>query len=56
MPSAKRSSDCGGSFLNKKVATWGNEYVLRQADEIWVGDISPSGMLAGLGLTQVDRA
>ena len=48
-----------GSTLNKKVATWCNEYVLRQADEIWVGDLSPSGMLAamlaGLGLTQVDR-
>ena len=35
----------GGSQLNKKVATWCNEYVLRQAGEIWVGDISPNGML-----------
>ena len=35
-----------GSRLNKKVATWCNEYVLRHADEIWVGDISPNGMLA----------
>ena len=35
-----------GSRLNKKVATWCNEYVLRQASEIWVGDITPSGMLA----------
>ena len=35
-----------GSRLNKKVATWCNEYVLRHADEIWAGDISPNGMLA----------
>lgn len=35
-----------GSRLNKKVTTWCNEYVLRQASEIWVGDITPSGMLA----------
>lgn len=34
-----------GSRLNKQVATWCNEYVLRQASEIWVGDITPSGML-----------
>lgn len=34
-----------GSRLNKKVATLCNEYVLRQASEIWVGDITPSGML-----------
>lgn len=34
-----------GSSLNKKVATWCNEYVIRNADEIWVGDISPNGML-----------
>jgi hypothetical protein len=33
------------SSLNKKVATWCNEYVLRHAREIWVGDISPNGML-----------
>lgn len=43
-----------GSRLNKKVATWCNEYVLRQAGEIWVGDISPNGMLSamltGMGL------
>ena len=42
-----------GSHLNKKVATWCNEYVLRHADEIWVGDISQNGMLhvmiSGLG-------
>jgi hypothetical protein len=37
-----------GSGLNKKVATWCNEYVLRQAAEIWVGDITPNGMLATL--------
>lgn len=44
----------GGSALNKKVATWCNEYVLRHAQEIWVGDISPNGMLATLieGLRQ----
>lgn len=34
-----------GSRLNKKVATWCNEYVLRHASEIWVGDISPGGLL-----------
>ena len=34
-----------GSKLNKKVATWCNEYVIRHADEIWVGDIAGSGML-----------
>ena len=34
-----------GSRLNKKVATWCNEYVLRHADEIWVGDLSQNGML-----------
>ncbi len=42
------------SRLNKKIATWCNEYVLRNADEIWVGSISSNGMLAqmlaGLGL------
>ena len=36
------------SRLNKKVATWCNEYVLRHADEIWVGDISPNGMLSSM--------
>lgn len=34
-----------GSRLNKKVATWCNEYILRHAEEIWAGDISPNGML-----------
>ena len=38
----------GGSRLNKKVATWCNEYVLRHADEVWVGDISPNGMLSSM--------
>ena len=38
----------GGSVLNKKVATWCNEYVLRQAGEIWVGNIAPTGTLASL--------
>lgn len=37
-----------GSALNKKVATWCNEYVLRHAGEIWVGDIAPNGMLSML--------
>ncbi len=38
----------GGGRLNKKVATWCNEYVLRNAMDIWVGDITPNGMLAVL--------
>ena len=41
------------SRLNKKIATWCNEFLLKNADEIWTGDISPNGMfaqmLAGLG-------
>lgn len=37
-----------GSALNKRVATWCNEYVLRHADEIWTGDIAEGGMLATL--------
>ena len=37
-----------GSRLNKKVATWCNEYVLRHASEIWGGDISPNGMLSSM--------
>ena len=35
-----------GSRLNKKVATWCNEFVLKNADEIWAGDLAPNGMLA----------
>lgn len=52
------SPQANGSPLNKKVATWCNEYVLRQAAEIWVGDISPNGMLATLieGLRQEEDA
>ena len=42
-----------GSRLNKKIATWCNEFLLRNADEIWAGDLSPNGMLmqmlVGLG-------
>lgn len=42
-----------GSRLNKKIATWCNEFLLKNAAEVWVGDISPNGMLAqmlaGLG-------
>ena len=34
-----------GSRLNKKIATWCNEFLLRNAVEIWEGDISPNGML-----------
>ena len=34
--------------LNKKTAAWCNEYVLRHADEIWVGDLSPNGMLSAM--------
>lgn len=49
-----------GSRLNKKVAAWCNEYVLRHADEIWVGDIAPNGMLAtmmkAMGRNSRDRA
>mgnify|MGYP003293389829 CR=1 FL=1 len=37
-----------GSTLNKQVATWCNEYVLRHAVEIWAGDITPNGMLETL--------
>ena len=37
-----------GSHLNKKVATWCNEYVLSHVDEIWAGDLSPNGMLAAM--------
>ncbi len=47
------SPQASGSRLNKKTATWCNEFLLKNADEIWVGDISPNGMLAqmlaGLG-------
>jgi REP element-mobilizing transposase RayT len=47
----------GGSRLDKKVAAWCNEYVLRHAREIWVGDISPNGMLRTMieGLIQEKR-
>lgn len=34
------------SRLNKKIAAWCNEFLLKNADEIWVGDLSPNGMLA----------
>ena len=37
-----------GSRLNKKVATWCNEYVLRHTKEIWAGDLSPNGMLSAM--------
>ena len=35
-----------GSRLNKKMATWCDEFVLKNADEIWAGDLAPNGMLA----------
>ena len=48
------SPQAPGSRLNKKIATWCNEFLLKNADEIWVGDLSPNGMLtqmlAGLGI------
>ena len=34
-----------GSRLNEKIATWCNEFLLKNAAEIWTGDISPNGML-----------
>ena len=47
------SPQAPGSRLNKKIATWCNEFLLKNAEEIWAGDISPNGMLAqmlaGLG-------
>lgn len=47
------SPQASGSRLNKKIATWCNEFLLRNADEIWAGDLSPNGMLmqmlTGLG-------
>ena len=47
------SPQAPGSRLNKKIATWCNEFLLKNAEEIWVGDISPNGMLSqmlrGLG-------
>ena len=48
------SPQAPGSRLNKKIATWCNEFLLKNAEEIWVGDLSPNGMLtqmlAGLGI------
>lgn len=47
------SPQAPGSRLNKKIATWCNEFLLKNAEEIWAGDISPNGMLSqmlrGLG-------
>lgn len=42
------SPQVSGSRLNKKVATWCNEYVIRNAEEVWAGDISPNGMLRAM--------
>ncbi|MCQ2390194.1 MAG: transposase [Kiritimatiellae bacterium] len=39
------SPQAPGSRLNKKVATWCNEFLLKNAAEIWVGDLSANGML-----------
>ena len=48
------SPQASGSRLNKKIATWCNEFLLKNADEIWTGDLSPNGMLmqmlVGLGI------
>ena len=48
------SPQAPGSRLNKKIATWCNEFLLKNAEEIWVGVLSPNGMLtqmlAGLGI------
>ena len=51
------SPQAPGASLNKKVATWCNEYVLRNAEEIWAGNLSPNGMLCTLiaGLEQERR-
>ena len=42
-----------GARLNKKIATWCNEFVIKNAEEIWAGTLSPNGMLTqmlkGLG-------
>lgn len=40
------SPQARGSRLNKKIATWCNEFLLKNAEEIWCGDISPNGMLS----------
>lgn len=40
------SPQASGSRLNKKIAAWCNEFLFKNADEIWAGDISPNGMLA----------
>ena len=37
-----------GTGINKQRAVWCNEFVLRQAAEIWHGAISPGGTLASL--------
>ena len=52
------SPQAPGSRLNKKIATWCNEFLLKNADEIWVGDISPNGMLAQMlaGLGRAGRS
>ena len=44
-----------GSRLNKKIATWCNEFLLKNADEVWAGDVSPNGMLAQMlaGLNRI---
>lgn len=52
------SPQATGSRLNKKIATWCNEFLLKNAVEIWVGDLSPNGMLvqmlSGLGKLGVE--
>ena len=52
------SPQAPGSRLNKKIATWCNEFLLKNAEEIWVGDLSPNGMLTQMlaGLGRVERS
>ncbi len=37
-----------GTGINKQRAVWCNEYILRNAAEVWAGDITPSHTLASL--------
>ena len=37
-----------GTGVNKQRAVWYNEFVLRQAGEIWHGTVSPGGTLSSI--------
>ena len=37
-----------GTGINKQRAIWCNEYILKNADEVWAGDITPGHTLASL--------